>query len=377
MKIFLSPILFFILTITALPAQAQQMVKFEKFTGDVARQFESILQNDRPDGNFWIGYSIVRNDDNQFIVGSYSFDNDNAITLRDVITNSPKFKDRTSSRDKSKKGNISGRMFGRGKGISISTNGTDRETAVLFLYDKNTKNIDDFSEVSICNLSLSVELSDHPLFWLGEAGTKKSIDFLFATYKKLKKDESKEDLVSAIGIHTDQHVVTSFLIDVINSKSDDEVRENSVFWLGYQNNTDAFAALKKIIASDPSFEMRKHAVWSLSYMNLPAATDELIAIAKKNGNNELRKQAVYGLGNKAVAKAEETLKDIVEDDPDLEIKKHAVYALANTSDDIVPYLITVARSHRSLSIRKCAIWSLGNSRDERAVDALILLAENK
>lgn len=363
--------------ITAVPVGAQQMVKFEKFTGDIAGQFEHIMRQDRPDGKFWIGYSIMRNDDNQFIVGSYSFHDDNTITLRDVITNSPKFRDRVSGSDKSKKGRVSGRMFGRGKGISISTNGTERETAVLFLYDKDAKRSDEFSEVSVCNLALSVELSDHPLFWLGEADTKKSIDFLFATYKKLKEDESKEDLVSAVGIHTDQPAVTSFLIDVINSKSDNEVRENSVFWLGYQNNSEALVALKKIVAGEPSFEMRKHAVMSLSFMDLPAAMDELIGIAKRSGSNELRKQAVYGLGNKAVARAEETLKGIVEDDPDLEIKKHAVYALSNTSDDIIPFLITVAKTHRSLSIRKCAIWSLGNSRDERAVDALISLAENK
>lgn len=370
-------VILFLVLISAAPVRAQQMVKFEKFTGDVARQFESILENDRPDGNFWIGYSIMRTDDNQFIVGSYSFNDDNAITLRDVITNSAKFRDRAANRDKSKKGKISGRMFGRGKGVSISTSGTDRETAVLFLYTKNAKRIDDFSEVAICNLSLSVELSDHPLFWLGEADTKKSIDFLFGTYEKLNTDESKEDLVSAIGIHTDQQAVTSILKKVIDSNVGDDVRENAVFWLGYQNNAEAFTAIKKIIGSDPSFEMRKQAVWSLSTMDLAVATDELISIAKKHGNNELRKQAVYGLGNKAVVKAEEALKGIVEDDPDIEIKKHAVYALANTSDDIVPYLITVARSHRSLSIRKCAIWSLGNSRDERAVDALISLAENK
>ena len=367
-----------LITISSVSFHPQQMIKIETVTGDLANQFKAAFNKERSDGNFWIGYSILRTDEHQFLIGSsYFTDELNTVTLRDIIQNTEKYQTYNTLSNKIKNKKKHGRSISINDGFSIHHNkGTDRETALLFMYDKNSGSIVNFAEVLVCNLSLYVDLENHPVLWLGQKENKSSLEFLLELNKKMKGEFQTKELIPAIAIHTDQQIVTSFLKEIIFSNAERDLRECSVFWLGFQNNYDALDALRKIIKNEPLKDLRKEAVFGLSNIDLPEATDELITIARRNGDDELRKNAVYGLGNKSVKKAEDALKNIVETDPDIEIKKHAVYALANSSNNNVPYLIDIAKNHSSLSIRKCAIWSLSNSNDERALDALIALAKN-
>jgi len=73
-------------------------------------------------------------------------------------------------------------------------------------------------------------------------------------------------------------------------------------------------------------------------------------------------------------KAEIELKNIVENDPEIEIKKQALFALADRDDDMIPYIINLAKTNSSLSIKKHALYILSDSQDERAIDALIEFA---
>lgn len=356
---------------------SQQVIKIDKTSDDLANQFRSIISSVQPKDGFWIGYSIQINSENQFFIGSYLFnEEENIINLRDVINNTNKFRNYSPNKDKIKGNRNHGKSFRINHSISISYKGTDKETAILFKYDYNSKSIYDFEELVICNLSLYVDFGNHTVYWLGKTDNKNSLDYMFDLYKNVNDTYFKKELISGVGIHIDQQETTSFLKNIIYGKSEKELREHSIFWLSCQNNNEAFTTLKKLISSDPSIEIRKDAVISLSNMKIPGATEELINIARHNGESELRKHAVYGLGNIAVKQAEDALKNIIENDPDIEIKKHAVYSLANTSNNVIPYLIKLAKTHPSLSIRKSAIWSLGNSDDKRAIDALIEMAKN-
>jgi HEAT repeat protein len=56
------------------------------------------------------------------------------------------------------------------------------------------------------------------------------------------------------------------------------------------------------------------------------------------------------------------------DDPDREVRKKAVFSLSQLpKDEGVPKLIAVARTHRDPEVRKQAMFWLGQSGDERAV----------
>ena len=353
---------------------AQQVVKPAYLSGSIEEQFENAFEHAKVGGRFWIGYSIAGNGDQGVFIGSY-YNSDSGASLRDIIMNTKKYEnDNSGNRVKNKR-----RFYGRSFNINDRfDNGfvPDRETAVLFRYDGDAKDINDFYEIGVCNLAHNFDLDNSPLTWLGLKDNKNSVDFLFGLYKKANTLSGKKDLLGGIGVHTGQEAVTSFLVSILNGKGESDLRKSSAIWLGLQNNNTALEALKTAVNNDTDQDVRKNAVYGIGFMKLPVTIDELVNIAKHNGDRDVRRSAVYALGNKAVKKAEQALKDFIENDPDVEIKKSAVYALANSSEDAVPYLIKIARSNKSLEVRKSAIYSLSNSDDKRALDALIELAKN-
>jgi HEAT repeat protein len=61
---------------------------------------------------------------------------------------------------------------------------------------------------------------------------------------------------------------------------------------------------------------------------------------------------------------------VVEKDP--EIRDHAVFAIAEADNDLgLPALIQIAKTHKDISVRKKAIYWLGESEDPRAREALM------
>ncbi len=309
-------------------------------------------------------------------MGSYYYSDEfKDVSLRDIIMNTQRAQDFESLFSKKGRKRSAHSAFITNYGVSINDKKeADKETAILFLYDKNSKDINDFLEIGICNLSCNYDLQGFPLVWLGIQDNRNSVNFLLSLYSNADELHTKKGLAAAIGSHTDQSEAASFLTKLISGSEDTELRKDAAFWLGMQNNSEALNVLKKVINSDDVLEVRKNAVWGIGYIQLPEALDELINIAKHNSTNEMRKNAIYALGNKAVKKAEEALKDVIDNDPNVEIKKTAVYALANNSDNNIPYLIKIAKTNPSIEVRKCAIYSLSNSEDERAIDALIELS---
>lgn len=356
--------------LTSALVPAQEVIIPANLSGDLQTQFENAFRNFATGKGFWIGYSITRKDKHEVFIGSY-YNDKFGPSLREMITSPGKY------RQGNKSWKFSGRSFQiTNFGSFRDGDEPDEQTAILFRYNSGSKNINDFTEIGICNLARNFYLDKFALIWLGKQENRESLDFLFHLYKNAGDLETRKNLVGGIGIHPDQSSVTSFLTNLLKRNSEKELRKKAAFWLGLQNSTTALETLKSVAVKDESVGVRKNAVYGMGMMTLPGIIDELVYVARHNGDREVRKSAVYAIGNKAVKKAEEALKDFIENDPDIEIKKSAVYSLANCSLDSIPYLIKIAKSNKSLEIRKCAIYSLGNSDDKRAFDALIELAKN-
>jgi hypothetical protein len=84
---------------------------------------------------------------------------------------------------------------------------------------------------------------------------------------------------------------------------------------------------------------------------------------------ETRRSAVFWLGQAAGEAATRGLTELVDDSSvDLEVKESAVFALSQLRrDEGVAALIRVARTHASPSVRKKALFWLGQSDDPRAI----------
>lgn len=354
---------------------AQNIIKLNNTTGNLKNDFNNILLNS--DGDFFIGYSIKTDNKKVFCSGNYFVDDSfSGITLGEVIENSTPYKKSNGETDNE---NIRRNtkyvlkiIMNRNHDEIIS----DSKTAIIFYYKNNAKKLNDYSSISIVNFAFSVNLSGRNLYWLGNQQYDNSLSFLFNQFDETENNDTQSSLLTAISIHRKSHEVTTFLIDIVENNSDNELREDAIFWLGTQDNIEALETLKRIIYSDESHDLREKAIMGLSQLTIHEGFEELINIAKKNSEHFLREKAILCIGEVAFKNAEKELKNIVENDPEIEIKKHALYALAERETDMIPYFIKLAKTHSSISIKKHVIYLLADSQDERAIDALIELATN-
>lgn len=94
----------------------------------------------------------------------------------------------------------------------------------------------------------------------------------------------------------------------------------------------------------------------------------LLAIAKDEDRpRDVRQSALFWISQAASDAATAGLQELVEDD-DRRVRESAVFALSQRpADESVPALIRLARTHRDPSVRRNAVFWLGQSKDARAL----------
>jgi HEAT repeat protein len=131
----------------------------------------------------------------------------------------------------------------------------------------------------------------------------------------------------------------------------------------------SFAALKQIFASERNSDVREHVIFAYSLRKEKEAIVEMIRIAREDKDDSVRGKAVFWLGQKASAESVKALKDIVSEPTEEDrIKEQAVFAISQLpKDKSVPMLMDIAKTHKNPSIRKKAIFWLGQSNDPAAL----------
>ncbi|HST20471.1 MAG TPA: HEAT repeat domain-containing protein, partial [Blastocatellia bacterium] len=220
-----------------------------------------------------------------------------------------------------------------------------------------------------------------------------------------------EHAVAALAIHDDQRV-DPILEDLVRRSNIEKVRSTAVFWLGQtpghhpllaeivrneQENTSlrkeaafsmgaghdpaAMSTLQNLYGSISNREVKKQIIFAASITGndkRSAANDRsdeegvtfLIKVAETDADRELKKQALFWLGQKAGKRSLDALgKTIDSNDADTEVQKQAVFAISQRpKDEAVPLLIKIAKTHAKPAVRKQAIFWLGQTGDERALE---------
>ena len=330
--------------------------------------------------DFYIGYSIQRMMGEHSHIGSWSDVHTGKKTLYEIVYGKEPPTSKSSLWKKSVS-ELARMVLEDTKEHKKPEKKVLKEVAVLFRFRSEKKSLVDLQDIKVSNLDMWVEFNNCPLYWLGKAENKESINLLERIFNETDKTAStkvKERIVMAVGIHDDSTVLLSigFLEKVLKSKEPDKVREQAAFWLGQQQHVKAVNILLNTVANDSSRNVRKKAVFGLYLINLDEADDALVQLAKHGKELEVRKKAIFWLGQKAVKRTAEVLTDVVNEDKDVEIQKAAVFALSQLpNSDGISQLIKIAKSHKSLTIRKNAIFWLSQSDDTRALDTIIEIVE--
>jgi len=289
--------------------------------------------------------------------------------------------------------------------VSIGSKMETRNLGVFVLHEPSDGSV---VRVEVYNLDRQREYSGYPVYWLGRAGNEESLNYLKGIVESNQTGDAPKHAVFAIGLHDDPRV-GGMLQDFVRNSKSDRVRSSAVFWLGQfpgnlQFLTDlarneqesvslrkeavfaigiskepgAMSALENLYQSNNSREVKKQIIFAASINNndgnASSRSDDgvnfLIKLAESESDRELRKQAIFWLGQRAGKRSLEVLGNVVEkSDDDTEVQKQAVFAISQRpKDEAVPLLIKIARTHPKAAVRKQAMFWLGQTGDERAVE---------
>jgi HEAT repeat protein len=253
----------------------------------------------------------------------------------------------------------------------------ENQVAILFRFDNHPSHRFDFQEVKLNNLNHSIEINNIPIFWLDIIRIEESITFLEKCFnsKYIGSDKVKDTLVTAVGIHGPNPKAFNFLKNVLTGNYAAKVRKSAAFWISQQQSPEVAKVLERTVYNDRSSAVRENAVFGLYLVKCKEADDALVKLARKGKDKHVRKKAIFWLGQKAVKRTVEILEDMVNDDTDTDIQKAVVFAISQHPDG-VSRLIKIAKTHRSLNVRKQAIFWLSQSDDPQALDTILDIIKN-
>ena len=285
-------------------------------------------------------------------------------------------------------------------GVNISFD-TMRETRNLGVFLLREPNDTAVTRVEIYNLDRAREYSGYRVYWLGRAGNEESLNLLRGLVEGRQANSVGEHATMAIALHDDARVAgmlknfiqqssveklrtsavfwigqvggeTQFLADLARNESEGrEVRKQAAFAIGISKDSDAISTLQNLYSSVTNRDVKEQIIFAVSINeDKDAAVNFLIDVAGKDNDHEARKKAIFWLGQKAGERSLNALKDTLDSaDADTEVQKQAVFAISQRSkDESVPLLIKIAKTHANPAVRKQAIFWLGQTGDERAVD---------
>jgi HEAT repeat protein len=170
-----------------------------------------------------------------------------------------------------------------------------------------------------------------------------------------------------------------FLTDLVRNEQESvSLRKEAVFSIGISKEAGAMSALESLYQTVSPREVKKQIIFAASINNndgnassrSDAGTNFLIKLAEAEPDRDLRKQALFWIGQRAGKRSLEVLGNVVEkSDDDTEVQKQAVFAISQRpKDEAVPLLIKIARNHPKAEVRKQAMFWLGQTGDERALE---------
>jgi HEAT repeat protein len=159
------------------------------------------------------------------------------------------------------------------------------------------------------------------------------------------------------------------VLELARSEPNPELRKQAIRVLGERGEA-AVDDLLKLFDSDQVPDVKRTVLQSLSEIKSTRVEDKLFEVAKSNESPDVRKQAIRLLGERVSKRSFDFLSQTAQSpDANAEVQVQAVRAISERrSEESVPLLIKIARTHPNQLVRKQAIRSLGESGDPRAVE---------
>ena len=159
------------------------------------------------------------------------------------------------------------------------------------------------------------------------------------------------------------------LIEIARTDPNTELRKTAIRVLSERGEA-AVDDLLRLYDSEQSPDVRRAVLQTLSETKSTRVEDKLFEVARSNEALDVRRQAIRLLGERVTKRSFEFLSQTAQTtDGNGEVQVQAVRSIAQRrSEESVPLLIKIAKTHPNQLVRKQAIRSLGETGDPRAID---------
>jgi HEAT repeat protein len=203
---------------------------------------------------------------------------------------------------------------------------------------------------------------------LGQFEREDAVDELMKIYASDPQLDVKRNALRALA-ETKSPRAQARLMEVARTDPNPELRKQAIRVLGERGEA-AVDDLLKLFDSEQSSDVKRSVLQSLSETKSTRVEDKLFEVAKSNQAIDVRRQAIRLLGERVGKRSFDFLSQTAQaTDANAEVQIQAVRAISERrSEESVPLLIKIARTHPNQQVRKQAIRSLGESGDPRAVE---------
>lgn len=154
------------------------------------------------------------------------------------------------------------------------------------------------------------ELREKSIFWLGQRGSAENRQCLRDLYKNLDSDELKEKVIFSVSQMGGSDNYRWLMDIALNTRENIELRKKALFWAGQARSVD-IADLVKLYDSMNDREMKEQLIFVYSQRREEAAVEKLCQIGKNDPDLELRKKALFWLGQSRSQRAMECLQEVI------------------------------------------------------------------
>jgi HEAT repeat protein len=195
--------------------------------------------------------------------------------------------------------------------LKTSTDEAMQDKALFALSQKSGDNAQQALRDYAGREDISQHLREQAIFWLGQRHSDNNAKFLRDLFAKTSNSATKDKILFSIS-QTRNDGNDQWLLDqAVNTKNSMELRKQALFWAGQTGSVD-LAKLGSLYDKASEEEFKKQVIFVLSQRSKsPEAVDKLIDIAKNETNRSLRKDAIFWLGQSHDPRALKALQELI------------------------------------------------------------------
>jgi hypothetical protein len=179
------------------------------------------------------------------------------------------------------------------------------------------------------------------------------------------------DAIAAIALHRGV-IARDALTTIARKNSNVETRKDALFWQTQVRGQEGAESVMPFMFDDPDALIREHAAFAIAQSQSLLAAPSLIRQGNNDQSIKVRSQAWFWLSQTKTKEAESAISHAIHKDVDAEVRKQAVFALSQLpAERAVTALISIAEDKSiAREDRKQAVFWIGQSKSDSAIKYL-------